>query len=683
MRGQSCWVASAALILLGALASPAQAASRPQADQISPAPVPFTAAQARRGALVYGGSCAKCHGGQLEGASGPALRGTDFAQQWGRGHTLAQLESALEAMPVNSPGSLPSRDYLDLAAYLLSRNGYAPGPHALTASVIASLGAPGENAAGGSADDEDAAGPRHPDLSLPALPVSVAQPTTSAPSQDELLHPRPQDWLLYNGDYRSQRYSALDQIDAQNAPSLTPVCVLQIGAPGSFESGPIIYRGIAYVTTARTVQAFDAATCQRRWSYTYTPIDKQPLPTNRGVALYEGRLFRGTTDGHLLALDAATGKLLWDAHVADSSAGYFVSAAPIAIDGRVIVGLAGADWGANGRLYAFDPATGKRLWAFDFIPTGTQFGADSWKRGSAHGGGSSWTSVSVDPERQLVFAPVGNPGPDFDLTQRPGSNLFTDSVVALDLRTGKLAWYAQQIPGDSHDWDTTAAPVLYQQDGRRYLAVVNKGGWLYLYDRATHALLSKSEVSIHSNADVTVGITPVHTCPGLQGGVEWNGPAYDPSQQALYVGSVDWCGEFSRKPSGYVAGLFYFEGRFKSDPPASARGWVRAFDAATGQQRWAYHDPAPVDAGLTPTAGGVLFTGDQDGWFLVFDVRTGRVLYRFQTGGAIGGGVATYEVGGRQYVMVASGNDSRTMARASGSATVVVFALPAAPPRSR
>ncbi len=558
------------------------------------------------------------------------------------------------------------------------------------AGAVGAVGASGAGVSGGGArgpgGGQDTGGPPQADLSLPAPPVSVAEPSSHLPSARELLHPRDQDWLLYNRDYRSQRFSSLAQINSTNASSLLPVCVLQLGTRGSFEAGPIVYRGTAYVTTPRTVEAFDAASCQRRWTYTYTPTANTPtanipaaavaLATNRGVALYAGRVFRGTTDGHLLALDAATGRLLWDAHVADGRAGYFLSAAPVVIGGRVIIGLAGADWGADGRLYAFDARNGTKLWAFDFIPTGAQFGADSWQSGSAHGGGSTWTSVSVDTDRHLVYAPVGNPAPDFDLTPRGGANLFTDSVVAIDLNTGKLAWYAQQNAGDSHDWDTTAAPVLYAQGGRRYVAVVSKDGWLYLYDRDSHALLSKSEVSLHVTADVPVGIEPLHTCPGIEGGVEWNGPAYDPQLGALYVGSVDWCGSFSRKATGYVEGRPYFEGQFTPDPPESARGWVRAFDAATGQQRWAYHDAAPVDGGVTATAGAVVFTGDQDGWFLVFDARTGRVLYRFETGGAIGGGIVTYAVNARQYVMVASGNASRTTARPGGAATVLVFALP-------
>lgn len=513
----------------------------------------------------------------------------------------------------------------------------------------------------------------HP--SLPAPPASLTARRGSAPDARELLHPRAQDWPLFNRDYRSQRYSPLEQISAANAGALIPVCRLQLHTHGSFETGPLVYRGVAYVTTPRTVQAFSAASCRRRWTWTYSPSGPEPQAVNRGAALYAGRLFRGTTDGHLLALDAANGKLLWDAHVADSSAGNFLSAAPIVVDGRVIIGLAGADWGADGRLYAFDARTGAQLWAFDFIPTGTEAGADTWGGGTEHGGGSSWTSVSVDPERDLVYAPVGNPAPDFDLTPRPGIDLFTDSVVAIQLDTGRLAWYAQQNAADSHDWDTSAAPVLYEQGGRRYLAVVSKDGWLYRYDRDSHALLSKSEVSLHFSADVPVGIEPLHVCPGIQGGVEWNGPAYDPRLDALYVGSVDWCGFFSRKPTGYVPGHRYFEGTFTADPPASAHGWVRAFDAATGQQRWAYHDSAPVDGGITATAGGVVFAGDQDGWFLALDARTGVILYRFQTGGAIGGGIATYAVNGRQYVMVAAGDASGSTARPGGTAAVLVFAL--------
>jgi glucose dehydrogenase len=482
---------------------------------------------------------------------------------------------------------------------------------------------------------------------------------------------------MYNRDYRSQRYSQLRQIDVTNAASLVPVCALQLGTHGSFEPGPVIYQGMAYVTTPYTVEAFDAATCRRIWSSTYTPTGQETLLRNRGVALYEGRLFRGTTDGHLLALNAADGKLLWDVEVADSTVGFFISAAPIVIDQRVMIGLAGADWGADGRLYAFDAATGREIWAFDFIPTGSQFGAHTWAyESAAHGGGSSWSTVTIDPESHLVFAPVGNPAPDFDQTQRTGTNLFTDSVVALDLRSGRLSWFEQQVANDSHDWDTSAAPVVYDQDGRHYMAVATKAGWLYLYDRTTHAILARSEASIHSNAELPVGITPVHVCPGISGGVQWNGPAYDPNLKSLYVGSVDRCGMFSRKPSGYLKGHHYYEGQFVPDPTETARGWLRAFDAASGRQLWAYHNDAPIDGGITPTSGGVVFTGDQDGWFLALDARSGNVLYRFNTGRAVGGGVATYGVNDKQYVMIASGNASPTMARPGGAATVFVFALP-------
>lgn len=557
-------------------------------------------------------------------------------------------------MPARAPGSLADQDYLDVAAYILSENGYPAGSTALTAAVTAPLAG-----AAASATTGEAGGPRRPDLSLPAAPSNVAEASTTSPGQNELLHPADRDWLMYNRDYQGWRYSGLHQITTANVASLVPVCALQLGSTGSFETSPVVYHGIGYVTTTRTVQAFNAVTCTRIWSYTYTPTDSEPMPGNRGVALYEGELFRGTTDGHLLALDADSGKLLWDVHVADSSAGYFLSAAPVAVDGRVIIGLAGADWGANGHLYAFD----------------TRTGAESWAKGAEHGGGSSWSSVAVDPERHLVFAPVGNPAPDLDLNQRPGSNLFTNCVVAIDTRTGKLEWYVQQIAGDNHDWDTAAAPVLYAQDGRRYMAVANKGGWLYIYDRDTHALLAKSAVSAHENADVPMGTNPIHTCPGPGGGVEWNGPAYDPVSKALYINSVDWCATYFSQVMGYVRGSVYMDGGFRPDPPAIARGWLRALDAATGWQLWAYHAATPMLAGVTPTAGGVVFTGGTNGKFLAFDARSGRVLYSFNTGGSIGGGISTYAVDGRQYVMVASGNASLTFSSYGGAATIFVFAL--------
>jgi PQQ-dependent dehydrogenase (methanol/ethanol family) len=381
-----------------------------------------------------------------------------------------------------------------------------------------------------------------------------------------------------------------------------------------------------------------------------------------------------------LALDAATGKLLWNLHVADSHLGYFISAAPIAFDGKVIVGLAGADWGANSQVYAFDAATGNRIWKFDIIPTGLQSGAETWEKGAGTGGGSVWSTMSFDPTEGLIYVPVGNPAPDFDAALRQGANLYTDSIVVLDAKTGALAWYVQQIPGDHHDWDTAAAPVLYEQAGRKFMAVANKGGFLYIYDRITHALVAKVAVSKQENGDVALSDQPVRVCPGVTGGVEWNGPAYDPDTQALYVNSLDWCTTFKLDPKGYKAGELYLKGVIQTDPTSDARGWLQAFDADTGRPLWSYAAPAPMIAGVTPTAGGVILTGGVNGEFLVFGARDGKLLYRFNTGGGVSGGISTYMVEDRQYVAVASGNHSMYPLGTGGAPTIIVFALPANAP---
>ena len=646
----------------------------------------FTEAQATRGRTVYAQACAKCHGAALEGGAGPALKGVNFSKTWGSGgHTTGQLHASLTTMPLGLPNSLPKEQYLELLAFILSSNGYSSRGAALTPAdfdlPLPPLSRVKTARAVNGNDGEAAEGPRKPAAGLPRLVSSAPGPTVAMPSDRDLQRPAAGDWLMYNRDYRGQRFSPLDQINTRTAAQLAPVCILQLGEVGSFQTSPIVYEGRGYVTTAHGVYAFDAATCRRHWDYHYTPQDPEPLPANRGVALYRGKLYRGTGDGHLLALDAMSGRLLWDVHVADSTAGYFIGGAPIAVAGKVIIGLGGADWGAPGHLYAFDAETGQRAWTFDFIPTGSQRGAETWEKGQERGGGSSWTTVSVDPDAKLVYVPVGNPAPDFDKAGRPGSNLYTNSVVALDIDTGELNWYAQQEPADFHDWDTAAAPSLYEQNGRRYMAVATKGGWLFIYDRDTHALISKSEISTHENVDTPLSLTSwVRVCPGLYGGAEWNGPAYSGPLRSLFVGSVEWCTSFQQRPDAYVRGKTYSNGITRKDPDELAKGWLRAFDAASGKQLWVYADAKPMVSGLTATAGGVLLAGSLTGDMLVLDAAKGKVLYRFNTGGPIAGGLSTYAVGGRQYIAVASGNVSRSWGGAA-AATIIVFALPPTPGR--
>jgi alcohol dehydrogenase (cytochrome c) len=564
------------------------------------------------------------------------------------------------SMPLDGPASLTAADYAEITQYLLAYNGISQAAPAAQPSAPA----PGAAAApSGTAV-------------WPAAPRIVGRPASADPADAELANPSPGDWLLYNGNYAGQRYSRLTQISRENAASLTPKCIFQTGEIGSFQASPIVRAGRVYVTTAHGTYALDGATCRKIWSHQYVPVNAEIMPVNRGVALYRGMLVRGTPDAHLIALDALDGSLLWDIAVADSSKGPLITAAPVAFDGKLFVGTAGADFGAAGRVFAFDAATGRHLWTFDVIPTGKQPGADTWGHGGTPAGGSMWSTITVEPATHSLYVSVGNPGPDFDARERPGDNLYTDSVVVLDAGTGRLKWYVQQTPHDTHDWDTAAAPALYDVGSRKFMAVGSKDARLYLYDRSTHARIAVADLARERLNDTLPLSTDkgLRICPGALGGVEWNGPAYDASKHMLFVNSVDWCVTLTLQARGAQGNTL--GGGFALDPPGDARGSLRAFDAATGEPRWIYSSDAAMLAGVTPTAAGIVMTGSSDGNFLVFDSATGEKLYAFYTGGTVAAGVSTYQADGKQYVAVLSGNSSKSTWHDIGAATVLIFGLP-------
>lgn len=625
----------------------------------------FSAERAMRGKVIYAEQCAGCHGVNLQQGGAPALRGTAFASRWiGKDRTLGDLILAIRNMPKQAPRSLSDQAYDDLTDYILSSNGLATASDADIKEALETLLA-GPHEASGTKPQ-----PRVP-TALPAAPETVEAAQTSLPGDAQVSHPDSSDWLMYNRTYAGDRFSPLSLINASNAAKLQAVCILSPGVLGSFQGSPIVYKGKGFIASTYGVYAFDAATCERKWEYTYSPSGPEGIQTNRGLAIYAGKLFRGTTDGHLLAIDMATGKLLWDAHVADSADGYSITAAPIAFQGRVIVGLAGGDMGTAGHVYAFDANTGKRVWTFDTID------AKTWKEGAQYGGGGTWTSVAVDTKRRLVFVPVGNPAPDYYAGVRPGDNLYTNSIVALDADTGKVVWHVQQVAGDFHDWDTSAAPALYEREGRQLMAVGTKAGYVYIYDRDTHSLVSRTEVVPHLNDQLPFSKTPLRVCPGTTAGVEWNGPAFDPATGSLFVNTVDWCDTYTAKPlQGWKRGSWYLDADVAYDPPENMAGWTYALDAGTGKVRWARKAAKPMIGAVTPTAGGIVLTGGADGMFMAIDARDGRELYRFNTGGAIGGGIVTYMARGRQYIAVAEGGFGLVDFGVHGSPAVIVFALP-------
>jgi alcohol dehydrogenase (cytochrome c) len=635
-------------------------------------PPTFTDAQATAGKGLFAEKCSSCHGADLRGGAGPALSGAFFEGQWivGQRKVLDLFTTIKRSMPLNAPRSLSDEQYSNVVAYLLSQNGYRAKAEMLAPANMDRMLSVTETAA--AAPTEPPAPPR---ASFPQAPVGTGLATTAGPDDAELSKADDANWLMYNKSYTGQRFSGLDQINVGNAARLTPTCIFQPAEIGSFQAAPIVYGGLMYITTPYNTFAINPATCAKAWEHNY-PVDSTPVSLSRGAAIYKGKLFRVMSNGHLVALDARTGKLLWDVWLSAKQYGYWLSAAPVAYDGMVFMGTAGADWGANGVIYAFDADTGKKRWSFNVIPAGKEIGAKSWKKGAEKGGGSFWSSFAIDREKGLIFVPIGNPAPDFNGALRPGDNLFTNSVVALDVKTGKLAWWVQQVPHDVHDWDTAAAPTIYNQGMRGYMAVANKGGWLYLYDRGSHKLIAKPEISPHDNIDAPITTAGVHHCPGNIGGAEWNGAAYSPPAKALYINSVHWCGVTRLTEDRYLEGSSYFDGDHTWDPIEQAQGFTRAFDAATGKELWSRHFNHPMLAAITPTAGGVLFTGTLDGDFLAMDAKDGKTLYRFNTGGAVASAPSTYLVDGKQYVAIASGNNSRSVWRTGGAMMVAIFSLP-------
>lgn len=515
-----------------------------------------------------------------------------------------------------------------------------------------------------------------------APPTTATQPTTDGPTQAELDRADidPTNWLTDNKGYLGYRYSTLSKINAGNVGDLKRVCSYPLGLTGSFQSGPVVYQGVLYTTTAFTTVAIDAASCEKRWEYDYKPTN--PLaPNNKGAAIAGGRLIRGTPDGHLIALDAKTGALLWDRQVMDADRGEYATAAPLVWNNMVFIGKAGADLGIRGEMMAFNADDGKRIWGFYTIPSPNQTGGDTWKNPAsiAHGGGSLWTSFSLDTADGLLLLPVGNPGPDFDNQSRPGTDLFTDSLVALDPRTGQLKWWYQLLGPDDRDWDTAVVSAFDAADGSKLAAVAGKDGILHVVDRITGKPVSGVPlVSRYLNTRGPVpGGSGIRLCPIAA--VQWNGPAYSPDTHLLYMNGIDWCARAIKGPTPiyearhpYLGWANFYGTR---DPVNEAFGWINAIDPTTGNIVWRQKVSSIPLGAVTATGGGLVITGETDGTLLALDAQSGAELYKTNVGGAIGGGIVTYEAGGKQFIAVAAGDNNHTY-ETHGENTIVVFGLP-------
>jgi len=522
---------------------------------------------------------------------------------------------------------------------------------------------------------------------LVALLVPPAQ-AQQGPTQAELnaASSNAADWLHTNHDYGGQRFVDAKEINRQNAHSLRPACRYELGDLYPFHTNPIVYRGVMYLTTPYATIALDAATCRVKWRYNWESKARENWPQSRGVAVKEGRVIRGTRDGYLLALDAETGRLLWERAAADAANGETFTMPPVIFEDLVIAGPAGNEVPIKGWVGAFRLDSGEPVWRFNTKPTSGEPGAETWGPTDAvTGGGAVWTPFALDPVQRLVFVPVGNPAPDLYDDVRRGDNLYTNSLVVLNARTGKLVWHYQAVLRDTHDWDLTQVSPLFSAEvkgkQRRLVSVVGKDGLLHVLDRESREHLYEVAVTRRQNVEVPLTQEGVRVCPGPLGGVQWNGPAFNPITNMLYVNSVDWCATFKKAEElRQVPGQLYMGGTSVLDPVEQGRGWLTAIDASTGTIRWRYESRRPLLAAITTTPTGLLFTGELDGDFLVFDARDGTVLYRFNTGGAMNGGIVTYQSGGKQYVAVTSGSATRFWRTPVGSATVIIFSVPTPDP---
>jgi len=349
----------------------------------------------------------------------------------------------------------------------------------------------------------------------------------------------------------------------------------------------------------------------------------------------------------------------------------------------VLIGPAGSENNIQGWVGAFRASDGSPVWRFNTVPKPGEPGYETWRnpKGIPVGGGAVWTTFAIDTANGDMHIAVTNPAPDLPIHLRQGDNLYTNSIVVLDVRTGKLRWHRQLVVNDSHDWDVTHAAPMFTATingaARRIVATAGKDGMLRALDRETHDILFATPVTTRENAETPVGFSPLRACPGVLGGSQWNGPAYHPGVNALYVPAVDWCTTFSSfEQVRYIPGKLYMGGKSDLDPPARAQGWLTAVDASTGAVKWKYRSPRPMVAAVTTTAGNLVLTGELTGDFVVFDAKSGDVAYRFNTGGPMGGGVITYAAGGRQYIAVASGSPSNFWTdRNAGAPTIVVFSL--------
>lgn len=507
-------------------------------------------------------------------------------------------------------------------------------------------------------------------------------------ARDLLVQPAGDNWPSYNGDYSGQRYSRLDQITTKNVGQLQAQWVFHTPRASDLEVTPVVINGIMLLGAANDVYALDARTGRELWHYERPVsdglIDDASQHHNRGVAVWRDRVYILTDNAHLLCLDARSGNLLWDVAYTDGNRNYGATGAPLVVKDKVLVGTSGGDDGVRGFVAAYDAESGKLAWQFWTIPAPGEPGSESWPgKAYLHGGGTTWMPGTYDPELDTLYWGTSNPSPDFDGEVRPGDDLYTDCVLALDPDTGKLKWHFQFTPHDLFDYDAVETPVLvdakYHGQDRKLLVEANRNGFVYVLDRTNGKFLSAKRFAENLNwakgiddqgkpirTDVHPAAEGTTVCPGYSGATNWYAPSFDPVTNMLYFLSLEECSIYSRKPQEFTEGRTYYSTGVRHSTVVASQKILLAYQLETGEFAWKYPQAGMGHSGggTMTTAGGLVFFGDDAESFEAVDAATGAPLWHFHTDQTMHASPMSFSLGGKQYVAIASGSD------------VFAFALP-------
>ncbi len=511
-------------------------------------------------------------------------------------------------------------------------------------------------------------------------PASVST-VIDVQSSDLLVQPPNANWVSYNGDYTGRRYSGLSEINPSNLAELRAEWVFHARNSGRLEVTPVVVNGMMFVTAANDAFALDARTGRVVWRHSWPIseglIDDASGHINRGVGVWHNRIFMETDKAHLLCLDVRSGNLIWDVAYANWNKNYGATSAPLVVKDKVLVGTSGGDDGVRGFVAAYDAMTGKLAWRFWTIPAPGEFGSESWPaKLYLHGGGTMWMPGTYDPQLNTIYWGTSNPAPDFEGGVRPGDDLYTDCVLALDPDTGKLKWYFQFTPHDLFDYDAVETPILidatYQGTARQLLVQANRNGYIYVLDRTNGKFLSATRFvdkltwakgidaqgrPLRTNVEPTAEGTQV--CPGYAGATNWFAPSYSESTHSVYFMALEECETFFLKPQTFQEGREFYSTGVKRIPSETSQKVLVAFNLDTNSIAWKYPQAGTghSSGGTMATASGLVFFGDDSDSFETVDARTGKALWHFNTGQDISASPMSYAVAGKQYVAIAAGSD--------------------------